>query len=174
MAIQTSDQMTCPCGNVWDMNDPSPPDCSIAVKRTQEEWDGLFMRLALDVAHMSKDPNRRVGAVIVTPNRRQLSFGYNGFPKDIPDTPALLGNKAFKREHIVHAEDNCLQQTEFNPRGCTLYVTRFPCNDCAVKLREARIGRVVSPRPDYDHEFWGSSWSLSTAILLAANITISH
>lgn len=27
-AIQTSDQMTCECGNVWDMNDPYPPKCT--------------------------------------------------------------------------------------------------------------------------------------------------
>ena len=27
-AIQTSDQMTCECGNVWDINDPYPPKCT--------------------------------------------------------------------------------------------------------------------------------------------------
>ena len=26
-AKQTSDQMTCPCGNVWDINDPDRPKC---------------------------------------------------------------------------------------------------------------------------------------------------
>lgn len=29
-ARQTSDQMTCSCGNVWDMNDPEPPTCRTA------------------------------------------------------------------------------------------------------------------------------------------------
>src|SRR5690554_6098583 len=26
-AVQFSDQMSCSCGNVWDMNDPYPPEC---------------------------------------------------------------------------------------------------------------------------------------------------
>ena len=30
-ARQTSDQMTCSCDNVWDMNDPEPPACRKAV-----------------------------------------------------------------------------------------------------------------------------------------------
>ena len=42
------------------------------IKRTQEEWDSFFLRFARDVAGMSKDPDRQVGAVVVTPDRRQL------------------------------------------------------------------------------------------------------
>ena len=26
-AVQTSDQINCQCGNVWDVNDPCPPAC---------------------------------------------------------------------------------------------------------------------------------------------------
>lgn len=26
-ASQHGDAMVCPCGNVWDMNDPNPPEC---------------------------------------------------------------------------------------------------------------------------------------------------
>ena len=26
-AVQFSDQMVCDCGNVWDVNDPYPPEC---------------------------------------------------------------------------------------------------------------------------------------------------
>lgn len=26
-AVQFSDQMVCGCGNVWDVNDPYPPEC---------------------------------------------------------------------------------------------------------------------------------------------------
>lgn len=32
-ARQTSDQMTCSCGNVWDMNDPEPPTCRTVAPR---------------------------------------------------------------------------------------------------------------------------------------------
>jgi len=26
-AYQSNDQMLCPCGRQWDMNDPNPPSC---------------------------------------------------------------------------------------------------------------------------------------------------
>jgi len=44
------------------------------IKRTQEEWDSFFLRFARDVAGMSKDPDRQVGAVVVTPDRRERTI----------------------------------------------------------------------------------------------------
>lgn len=36
LAYQASDSMVCPCGNIWDMNDPTPPECGLVVhKRIQ-------------------------------------------------------------------------------------------------------------------------------------------
>lgn len=38
-ATQKSDQMTCPCGNVWDMNDEDPPHCKYTRDdNTYERW----------------------------------------------------------------------------------------------------------------------------------------
>jgi deoxycytidylate deaminase len=48
-------------------------------------WDARFMALAEHVAGWSKDPSTKVGAVIVSPDRRQLTTGYNGFPQGIAD-----------------------------------------------------------------------------------------
>lgn len=33
IARQHSDQMVCTCGNVWDMNDPTPPECRTTAPR---------------------------------------------------------------------------------------------------------------------------------------------
>ncbi|UTC27995.1 dCMP deaminase [Stenotrophomonas phage A1432] len=144
------------------------------IKRTPEDWDKFFYAIAVLAAGQSKDPDRKVGAVLVSPDRRQVSPGFNGFPPDIDDFPELLADKAFKLEHMVHAEDNCLRQAPFQPAGCTVYVTRFPCLHCAFKLRAAGIRRVVAPRPDLGHARWGKSWAMSVAVLTRAGILITY
>lgn len=144
------------------------------IRRTREQWDRFFYGMAELSASMSKDPDRRVGAVLVSPDRRQVSPGYNGFPPEVPDLPSLLADRDFKLANMHHAEDNCLRQAPFPAVGCTVYVTRFPCLPCACMLRDAGIRRVVAPRPDLGHARWGKSWTVATAVLLAANIEVSH
>jgi dCMP deaminase len=128
------------------------------IRRTQSEWDSFFLDFAGQVANLSKDPDRKVGAVLVPLDRRQLSIGYNGFPPEVDDLPSLLADKQFKLANMVHAEENCLHQAPFNPSGCTLYVTRFPCRHCATRIVSAGVLRVVAPEPDLGHARWGSSW----------------
>ncbi len=128
------------------------------IKRTSEEWDSFFQRFATDVASLSKDPDRKVGAVVVTPDYRQLSIGYNGFPADMTDLPSRLADREFKLANMVHAEANCIKQAPFPLDGCILYVTRFPCLHCAGKILNSGIARVVAPRPDFGHGRWGDSW----------------
>jgi len=131
------------------------------IRRSQAEWDAFFLDFADKVAALSKDLDRQVGAVLVSQDKRQLSIGYNGFPPEVDDLPSLLADKQFKLANMVHAEENCLQQTPFNPASCTMYVTRFPCHHCAEKIINAGVRRVVSPGPDLGHARWGSSWQTS-------------
>lgn len=144
------------------------------IKRTRVEWDAFFMDMARRVGDLSKDPDRKVGAVLVSPDRRQMSIGFNGFPPDIEDLPSLLADRDFKLANMVHAEDNCLRQSPFPTDGCTVYVTRFPCLPCACKLRDAGVSRLVAPRPDLGHARWGKSWTVATAVLLGANIQVTY
>lgn len=46
----------------------------------QAEWDRRFLKIAREVATWSKDPSTQVGAVIVDPDQRVVSLGYNGPP----------------------------------------------------------------------------------------------
>jgi dCMP deaminase len=144
-------------------------------RRPVEDWHRFFMDLAVRAALMSKDPDRKVGAVLVTPDRRQLSIGYNGFPAGVPDRPDWLEDRELKLEHTVHAEENCLNQAPFDPHGCDLYVTRFPCYHCAVDWVIKRgISHVIAPRPDFGHLRWGESWIRSLAELRHAHIKITY
>ena len=144
------------------------------IKRSQADWDLFFFGIALDASTLSKDPDRKVGAALVTPDRRQLSFGYNGFPPELEDLPSRLADRDFKLANMTHAEDNCLRQSPFNPRGCSLYVTRFPCLPCAEKVVAAGVARLVAPRPDLGHARWGCSWADALARLQSAGVAVTY
>jgi dCMP deaminase len=144
-------------------------------KRPEEDWHRFFMDVAVRVAGLSKDPDRKVGAVLVSPDRRQISIGYNGFPAEMPDRPDWLADKAVKLSHMVHAEENCISQAPFNASDCTIYVTRFPCQDCATQwILNAGIKHVVAPRPDFGHLRWGESWIHALAALRHAHINVTY
>lgn len=53
------------------------------------KWDSRFMDLARLVAGWSKDPSTQVGAVIVDPDKRIVSTGFNGFPRCVNDAPVF-------------------------------------------------------------------------------------
>ena len=144
------------------------------LKRDPSFRHRFHMDLAVRVAQLSKDPDRKVGAVLASPSQRQVSFGYNGFPPDIPDTAALLHDKQFKLLHMVHAEDNCLRQAPFDTKGCTLYITRFPCAACAQLLIDRGVTSVVAPRPDFGHLRWGNSWICALAKFQLAQVDIIY
>lgn len=144
------------------------------IKRSEVQWDEYFYALTEAVASGSKDPDRKVGAMLVPPGRRQVSLGYNGFPPEMPDLPSRLADREFKRKHMRHAEHNCLRQTPFPATGCTLYVTRFPCLDCAFEIRDAGVAKVVAPRPDLQHPRWGKSWAMSLAVLRLRGVKLVY
>jgi len=72
------------------------------------KWDRHFLGLALAHARMSKDPNTKVGAIIVGPDRELISAGFNGFPRGIEDSDERLTNRDLKLKLIVHAEMNAV------------------------------------------------------------------
>ncbi|OIW17772.1 hypothetical protein TanjilG_06457 [Lupinus angustifolius] len=48
-------------------------------------WDDYFMAIAFLSAERSKDPNRQVGACLVSQDGIILGIGYNGFPRGCAD-----------------------------------------------------------------------------------------
>ena len=112
-------------------------------------WDKCMLEVAHTIAKMSKHPTRQVGAVIVSPNRKQVAFGYNGFPSDIPDLQRWwdqkddAGDDFGRHELCNHAEENAISQARMNVAGWTLYCTLQPCLDCSRRIVTERIARVV-------------------------------
>ena len=79
------------------------------------------MALAFLSAQRSKDPNKQVGACIVSPDRIILGIGYNGFPRGCADSKlpwakkaASGGALATKYPYVCHAEMNAVLNNETN------------------------------------------------------------
>jgi len=112
------------------------------------KWDEYFMGVAELSAQRSKDPNTQVGACIVDPkNNHILSIGYNGLPKGFSDDDfAWEKSEDFindKLSYIVHAEANAILNSSSNLEGSEIYVTMFPCNECAKLLSQSGIKKVI-------------------------------
>lgn len=132
----------------------------ILPKDRLDKWDRRWIDNAAFYAAWSKDPNTKVGCVIVRPNRTLASHGYNGLPQAVEDAPKLLADKARKLECVIHAEENALLWSNEPLDGYSVYVWgKAICARCAAKLIQKRVGRVVSP--------WiepGSTWRESAEL----------
>ena len=122
--------------------------------RTPISWDEYFMGIAVFSSLRSKDPNTQVGACIVDKDHKVVSIGYNGMPRGI-DKPKSRGKKASldsKYLYVCHAEFNAILNTRNGSAldGCTLYVTLFPCNECAKAIIQTGIKEVVYAENKYE------------------------
>ena len=111
-------------------------------------WDEYYMGIALLSSMRSKDPSTQVGACIVNSEKRILSMGYNGMPRSCSDDefPWDKNESALNSKYlyVCHAELNAiLNCASGNVRGCTVYTTLFPCNECAKAIIQSGIAEVV-------------------------------
>jgi len=117
------------------------------------DWDTYFMSLAHMSALRSKDPNTTVGAVIVDEMKRIVSIGYNGMPRGCDDDSMPWGREGSfldtKYAYVVHAELNAILNAPRPVSGCTIYVSLFPCNECAKAIIQAGIRKVIYESDTY-------------------------
>lgn len=118
-------------------------------------WDEYFMGVAILSGMRSKDPNTQVGACIVSEDNKILSMGYNGFPRGCSDDEfpwsregEPLDNKYF---YTTHSELNAiLNYRGGSLEGSKLYVSLFPCNECAKAIIQSGIRTVIYDSNKYD------------------------
>ena len=111
-------------------------------------WDDYFMGESLLAADRSKDPSTQVGACIVSDDNRILSTGYNGFPQGCSDDDfpwnrdEALGET--KYNFVVHAELNAILNAGGKSLvGSRIFVSLFPCHECAKAIIQAGVKEVV-------------------------------
>ena len=120
-------------------------------------WDEYFMGVAILTGMRSKDPNTQVGACIVSEDHKILSMGYNGLPKGCSDDEFPWGREGdpldTKYFFTTHSELNAIlnyRGGSLGLEGSTIYVTLFPCNECAKAIIQAGIKRIVYDSDKYD------------------------
>jgi len=111
-------------------------------------WDEYFMAVAKLSALRSKDPNTQVGACIVDKYNHIVGTGYNGFPTGISNYELPWGRTGDflekKYAYMCHAESNAIDNGDCGRvKGGRIYVTLFPCNECAKRIIQNRISEVI-------------------------------
>ncbi len=112
-------------------------------------WDEYFMGVALLSSYRSKDPHTKVGACIVNTKKRIVGIGYNGFPYGCSDAEYPWENDKeltfldTKYPYVVHAEANAILNSTESLDNATLYVSLFPCNECAKLIIQSGIKHIV-------------------------------
>lgn len=116
-------------------------------------WDEYFMGVALLSSMRSKDPRTQVGACIINDKKRIVGIGYNGFPYGVDDDDFPWDKEGdwidTKYPYVVHAEPNAILNSTVSLENSTLYVTLFPCNECAKLIIQSGIKEVIYMEDKY-------------------------
>ncbi|RKW35567.1 MAG: cytidine deaminase [Leptotrichia sp.] len=110
-------------------------------------WDEYFMGVAFLSGMRSKDPSTQVGACIIDKEKKIIGMGYNGFPLGSSDDEMPWGKTGdfldTKYPYVVHAELNAILNSIKSLKESTIYVTHFPCNECAKAIVQSGIKKVI-------------------------------
>jgi len=133
-------------------------------------WDDYFMNVAKLSAKRSKDPNTQVGCCIVNDEKKIVGVGYNGMPRGCVDEdfpwPVREGKlHETKYAYVVHAELNAILNSISSLKGCTLYVSLFPCNECTKSIIQSGIKEIVFE----DNKYEGKDFDLAAKKMIQAS-----
>lgn len=120
-------------------------------KEKYMSWDTYFMSVALLSSFRSKDKKTQNGACIVNKDKRIVGVGYNGLPRGLNDDVHQFwcdeddcDTLNSKHTYVIHAEQNAIHnRISHDLKDCTLYVTSFPCKECAKSICQSGIKKVV-------------------------------
>ena len=114
-------------------------------------WEEYFLGLSLVGMDRSKDSSTQVAACIVDDDNITVGLGYNGLTIGMNDDSFhwdSIGEETgdilkTKNTSVVHAELNAILNSRGSVKGTTMYVTLFPCNECAKAIIQSGIKKVV-------------------------------
>jgi len=136
-------------------------------------WDEYFMSIAVLSSMRSKDPHTQVGACIVDKLNHIVGVGYNGLPTGCDDTAFPWERDgeflATKYPYVVHAEQNAILNSNMSVRGARIYVSLFPCNECAKYIIQSGISEVI-----YMHNKYADTDKIKASKKMLAATGISY
>lgn len=139
------------------------------------KWDARYLGVADLVSSWSKDRSTRVGCVIVGEAGQALSTGYNGFPRGVDDDAGERHERPAKYLWTEHAERNAIYnaaRTGVPLAGSVMYLSWFPCADCARAVIQAGIAALVVRRMTREDTAWDVSLRVSEEMLGEAGVAV--
>ena len=140
------------------------------------KWDQRWVDRATEVSTYSKDKNTQTGAVIIDDDKNEIVMGYNGFPRGADDdTDQRRYERPLKYLWTEHAERNAFYKAArmgIKTKGGTMYCTYFPCADCSRAIIQGGIIKLVTEKPDFNHERWGESWIEAMIMLRECGVEV--
>lgn len=112
----------------------------------RSSWQEYFMGIAESIAQRGTCDRAFVGAVIVNNDNRIVSTGYNGSISR--DEHCIDTEHKMRDNHCIrtiHAEQNALYycaKEGIKVKGCSIYVTHFPCLNCTKALIQSGIKHI--------------------------------
>lgn len=135
------------------------------------KWAQRFFQMAELVGSWSKDPSTQVGAVI-TQGNRVVSLGFNGYPHGVSDR-ADTDDREMKYAKTIHAEENAILFAKRDLANCEIWVTHFPCPNCAAKIIQTGITMVHCPIQTEDFlSRWGEKITISESMFEEAGVQV--
>jgi len=128
---------------------PSEGQVNYISVSSQVSWDEYFMLEAMLASFKSKDPNTKVGCVFVDNRNHQVTMGYNGAIAGVDESKIPWGNDRSvsaefqKYGYVMHAEANAISHSVKSLESTRVYVTLFPCNECAKLIASQRVSEIV-------------------------------
>ena len=117
------------------------------------DWDEVFMLMSNLIAKRSKDPSTQVGACIVNDQNVVVGLGYNGFPRGCHDDRLPWKREGdtldVKYTYVMHAEANAIMNANTSVKKCRMYISLFPCNECAKVIIQSGISEVIYTSDKY-------------------------
>lgn len=140
------------------------------------KWINHFIKVAEVVSTMSKDPNHKIGAVIVDKNNRIVSTGFNGFAKGIDDTDERLNDKETKRLLMLHAEENAILYAKQDLTDCSIYIYGYPpCVHCTSIIIQSGIKTIYyknSNKHNTVSDYWKANLEMAQRLAKEANVVV--
>lgn len=115
--------------------------------RVAMNWMDYGMGLARAASKRSKDPWRKVGAVVLRKDNSVAGVGYNGFPAGMWED---WEDRESRRKFVIHAEANALRYCKPD-EGRMLCCTTLPCNECLRLIAGYGI-RCIVYGDDYERD----------------------
>lgn len=114
-----------------------------------------FMDEALNISLKSNDPNTKVGCVIIKDDK-VISSGYNCLEEchDINDFPLNIRDGAYfntKYPFMLHSEAMAIIDAKQDLNEASMYVTLFPCHECAKLIIRSGIKEIIYYDDKYAH-----------------------